>query len=798
VMLNAEIKKWNMQNIFISTCRNFIRKPTTNLINLIGLAVSLALVIILSVYSYSELTTDNYHKYGDRVYLFADMYGQLHMPAILKDQIDLNIPEVESSVRMASTWETPVFQAGDREPITSDIVFADEDFFKLFTYQPVEGKLETSLMEPMTIVLTQTLARKLFGNEPALGKSVKLNNDKELTVSAVIFEPEANSSLSFSAITSTATRKIVLPEVGEFTEWGWCSFQTFILLKEGAKPDETAKKIIALFPKNDQEKFSKLKLNPFKKIYFSKFALGGTNYLHCGDKRKVMILAMVAALVLMIALVNFLNISSSQWMENLRQTGVLKVFGAGKTTILKNILSEASILFLMSLFLAILLVRTIFPFISSFTGIQFNTHLLYKPSFLMVSIAVTFFLSMVFSIIPALRISTSKAVDNLKKTVVPGSLNSIFRSILVTTQFVIAIVLIAFTILVQKQINFGSSNLGFYQKNIIGIKLTPQLNEKKEVLKKLLQDEPTVSKISFTQYYPGNMLSNWRTNQEINGVRKELSFDLFNADANFSSLIGLQLTQGRLFSEDLATDKHKMIVNEGFLRENKIDNPIGAKFMMGFSMDSGLSEIIGVVKDFHYKAVNQPIIALVIQNEPDASYCLVKLQTNDFTSLHNTIQDIKKATTDLSPSFPVEISFFDQAIENMYQSELQFRRTFSLFSGSAIVICCMGILAMSLLACQRRIKEIGIRKVNGATIAEVLTMLNKDFVKWVAVALVVATPIAYYAMNKWLESYAYKTDLSWWIFALAGVMALGIALLTVSWQSWRAATMNPVEALRYE
>jgi putative ABC transport system permease protein len=318
------------------------------------------------------------------------------------------------------------------------------------------------------------------------------------------------------------------------------------------------------------------------------------------------------------------------------------------------------------------------------------------------------------------------------------------------------------------------------------------------VLKKLLQDKSNVEKVSFTKYFPGSTVSNWSTIQEINGVKKELSFDIFNADANFFSMRGLQLTQGRLYSEDLATDQHKMVVNESFLRENKVDNPIGAKFVMGFGMNTGPSEIIGVVKDFHYKAVNLPIAALIIQNEPEVSHCLVKLQTNDFNSLHTTIQDIKAATTKLSPSFPVEITFFDQAIESMYQSELQYRRTFSLFASCAIVICCMGILALSLFACQRRIKEIGIRKVNGARISEVMIMLNRDFIKWVAIAFVIATPIAWFAMNKWLESFAYKTDIRWWIFALAGLLALGIALLTVSWQSWRAATRNPVEALRYE
>ena len=789
-----------MQNIFKTTFRNFVRKPVTNLINLVGLAVSLALVIILSVYSYSELTTDNYHKNGNRLYLYADLNGRMYMPAILKDQIDLNIPEVESAVRLAGGWEAPVFQAGDRDPITSDMVFADEDFFKLFTYQAAEGNLETALKEPMTVVLTKPLAEKIFGQEPAVGKTLKLNNDKEMTVSAVINEPEANTSLSFSAISSTATRKIVQPNDGEFTNWGWSNFQMFILLKEGVKPDETAKKIVSLFPKDDpdQEGYSRLKLNAFRNVYFAKFSLYGNKYLRGGDKRKVMILLMVAALVLMIALVNFINISSSQWMEKIRQTGVLKVIGASKTTILKNALSEAFILFLMALFLAILIIQLLFPFISSYTGIRFNPQLLFSFSFLMVSIAGTFILCLIFSMIPALRISSSKAVDNLKKTVEPGTSSSILRGILVTTQFVIAIVLIAFTVLVQKQVNFGSNNLGFNQENIIGIKLTPQLNGKKEVLKKLLQEKPNIAQVSFTQYFPGKPMSHWGTQQNINGEKKEFSFDIFDADPAFFEMTGLQLSQGSFFSHDLATDKNKIVVNETFAREHKLSNPLGTKLVLGMAVDANPSEIIGVVKDFHYKSINEPIGSLLIQNQAHASYCLVNLNTKDFGALLNSIEQIKASTADLSPSFPVEIGFFDQAIENLYQSEIQFRRTFSLFAGCAIVICCLGILAMSLFACQRRIKEIGIRKVNGARVSEVMTMLNRDFVKWVAIAFIIATPIAYFAMSKWLESFAYKTELSWWIFALAGLLALGIALITVSWQSWRAATRNPVEALRYE
>jgi putative ABC transport system permease protein len=320
------------------------------------------------------------------------------------------------------------------------------------------------------------------------------------------------------------------------------------------------------------------------------------------------------------------------------------------------------------------------------------------------------------------------------------------------------------------------------------------MDQKKEVIKKLLLERPAISEVSFTQFFPGKDISQWEAQLNLNGEKKKLNFDTFSADAGFLQMMGLKLVSGRFYTNDFSSDKGKVVVNETFLRENNFTNPIGGTFIMG-KRDF---EIIGVVKDFHFKPVSQPIVPLIIRNESYASYCLVNLKTVNFKSLHNVIQDIKATASELSPSFPVEVSFFDQAVENMYQSEQQFRRTFSLFALCAIVICCLGILAMSMFACQRRIKEIGIRKVNGAKISEILSMLNKDFVKWVAIAFIIACPVAWYAMHSWLNNFAYKTELSWWIFGLAGIIALGIALLTVSWQSWRAATRNPVEALRYE
>jgi putative ABC transport system permease protein len=783
-----------MKYLFKTIIWNFTRKPVTNLINLFGLAISMTLIIILSVYCYSELNTDNFHKNGGRVYLYRLSEGSIYTPGILKEHIDINIPWVESTVRISGTWVDPVFQVENSEPITSDLIYADEEFFKLFTYTFIEGIPETALKEPMTVVITKRLADKLFGKEEAMGRVIKLNNSNSLTVSAVIEEPKASSCLSFSAVTSIATRKIVQYAAGEYTEWGWHDFQTFVLLKKETDPDETGREILSLFPENIQKDFNDISMTPLRKIYFSDFTLYGSSYLLSGDRKKVQILVLVAVLVLMIALINFINISSSQWQEKIKQTGIMKVVGAKRTQILRNMLAESFIFFLAALIIAVEIVNLISPFIHNYTGIHFSQKLIYSPGFIIVSLVSMLLLSVLFSIIPALKISSSNAVDNLKKRVEPEITRFSFRSIFVTMQFIIAIILIAFTLLIQKQVWFGNNNLGFNKKNILGIKLTEQLNQKKEVLRNLLLENPEISEVAFTQYYPGKDIFHRRAQLEQNGEAKQLDFDTFSAEASVLEMIGLQLVKGNFYTDSLSTDKGKVVVNETFLREHNLLNPIGSKINMG----NRIYEIVGVVKDFHYKPVNQSIASLVISNNSYVVYCLANVKTGNSGSIYSITEKIRTIASKLSPSFPVEVNYLDEAIQNMYLSELRFRRIFSLLAACAIVICSLGILAMSLFACQRRVKEIGIRKVNGAKISEILAMLNKDFVKWVLIAFAFSTPVAWYIMHKWLEDFAYKTELSWWIFALAGLIALGIALITVSWQSWRAATRNPVETLRYE
>ncbi|MCG6189811.1 ABC transporter permease [Maribellus maritimus] len=784
-----------MKNTIKLILRNLLRKPVTAGINLLGLSVSLALVIILSAYSYSEFTTDRFHKNHENIYLIQPGKNWFFTPAILKPTIEANVAGVKKSIRMRDKWNPPVYQVENEDPVESDLIFSDSNFFELFDYTVLEGDLKTALDAPMSVVLSKKLAMRLFADEPAVGKTVKLDNKHFLTVTAVLKEQPSNTLFLFNSIANIETMKRVQSDdERDFTTWGWNNYQTFLLLDDKVNPSSVQNQVIKLFPEEEKKEVVDLNLVPLDNIYFSAHD-DYLTFIKSGNKTQVILLSVVAFLILVVALVNFINISTTQWRDQIKQTGILKVIGAKRIEIMLKMLFETFLQFSFAFLVACLITTIVTPILAHETTITFNPQIIYSGEFLIISLVCIFVLSLFCSIVPAFRIASSETLINLKKKIVFKHTKTFGKGTLVSAQFVVAIILILFTILIQKQVDFGSSNLGMNQENIVGIELTDQLASKKDVLKDELLAQANIEEVIFTQYYPGKMNSGWGLELQQNSEKKQVEFRTFSADAGFFDIMGLQLLKGRFYSDNLETDKHKVIVNEQFCREYGITDPIGAIMPRYKGPDY---EIVGLVKNFHFRPVNEPIAPLVIRNDNYASIALIKLKTENFKALRNTFENIQSMAAELSPSFPVKVSFFSQAVEHLYQEEVKFRKAFTLFAVCAIVISCMGILAMSMFAAQNRIKEIGIRKVNGAKISEILTMLNKDFVRWVVIAFVVATPISYYSMNKWLENFAYKTNLSWWIFALAGVLVLGIALLTVSWQSWKAATQNPVEALRYE
>ncbi len=774
------------------TFRNIKNKPIVSFLNIIGLSVSLILVIILSTYCYSELTTDTQHIHGKNIYLVKTANG-INTPSVLKENIDLKVPEVKKTIRIVEAWKAPVFKTKNSIPVESNLIFSDPEFFKFFTYKAMEGNLKTALDNPYSIVITEKLKTQLFGKTPALGKTIKYNNKELLTVTAVVREPKENSFLKFNAVTSVQTKNAILPQEGELTEWGWSNRQSFVWLNNNVNISEVTSKIHNLYPKKQGQWVKSIHLCPLKDIYFGGFGNYGYSHFQQGDKNKVFILLLVAILILVIALVNFIHITSAQWSEQILKTGILKVNGASRFSIIKNLVIESFLLIFIAILIAIPGLIILSPVIQNYTGIIFNIRLLLSLQFIFIAFVVALSFSIVLSMIPGLKISSSNTVYNLKKSVTVKRTRSFAKGGMVSLQLIISVVLISFTLLVIKQIKFSSDNLVFNQNNSISIKLTDQI--KNDVLKEEINKIATVNKISFTEFYPGNEISNWGGCRfQLEGEEQKIGFSTFNADANFFDVMGLKLIIGKFYPNRLDSINNKVIVNEEFLKFYNIKNPVGGVIMMGQKK----YEITGVIQNFHYQSFETPIYPLVIINDEYCPYCIVHINTHNFETLDNSLNEIKNITSEMSPSFPVEISFLDEAVNHMYEKEVQFRRIFSLFSISAIIICALGILAMSIFAAQNRIKEIGIRKVNGAKATEVMHLLNKDIIKWVIVSFTIATPLAWFAMHKWLENFTYKTTLNWWLFALSGMITFGIALLTVSWQSWRAATMNPVEALRDE
>ncbi|MBN2745164.1 MAG: ABC transporter permease [Bacteroidales bacterium] len=763
--------------------RKLYRKPLNPLINIVGLSLSLATVIFLAAYSYSELTVDKFHKNGENIFLLTQSVEGAGMvdilPYVLKEEL-AGIPDVVSSIRVREQSKTS-YQVGTNSPAISDRRFVDDTFFDFFSYKAVYGDLRTALKNPMSLVLSSDEALKLFGNRNPVGEIVKMDDEHLLTVTAVVEKPKQKSSFYFKSIIPLASFYVLNPdEKLELTKWGSSYYQILIELRPESNISTIEKAVAALYP-NNLNKSEIVKCIPLANIY--------SDYIAPGSKINIIVLLSVAFLVLLIATINYLTLSFTQFTNKLKQTAIKSIIGANRWYLLRYYLLESFVIYILSLAVAYILLMVFTNPIKQYTDIDFNSDIFYSPLVILSVISICVALSLISTVIPAIKLNLKSILENVKSN--KSKQLSSSQGLLMVVQFSASIALIAFTFLINSQIKFGTSQVSFPKNQIVTIKLNPDLKKQIAVLKNELKQVANIEEFALSNYDEMTAVSDLNYfNITVNGQKRKVFCNNIDADGEFINIMKLKCVKGKLFKTDVGSDKGAIVVNEEFIRYNNLTEPIGLKIFG--------HEIIGVVEDFHFQDVNKPISPLLIWNQKNDINAYVKTNSTDFNSLQKVYKQTKIICANLSPNFPVEIDFFDNAVRKMYSKEIQFRNTFSLFSMIAIFICSIGILALSIYTSQSRIKEIGIRKVNGAKISEILELLNKDFVKWVVIAFVIATPIAWYAMNKWLESFAYKTTLRWWIFALAGLLALGIALLTVSFQSWKAATRNPVEALRYE
>ncbi len=794
-------------NILKINVRSFRKNGRLNLLNILSMAIGMTVAIIVLGYVYQEYKYDSQYENSSRIYRVLAQNDKNELSGAttygpLAQSIKSDFPEITDASRVSFYWGYLALTAGDKMFNENRAIFADPNFFTLFSFPLEKGDAIKCLSTPNSIVLSESTAKKYFGEKDPVGKQVKIGKDRLFTVQGVFSDFPGNSNFRGDII-------LPLESISKLTQvwiepsWNYPSdIHTFILAKNQIDGEAISTKISGYLTTRVEENPEKLVLQPLKKLHTEMQT--GWESVPQTNKSYLSLLAIVALIILAMSAVNFLLLHIGTASQRAINTGVKKVCGASKSIIfgdqIREILSYISVSVVISFFLvylynSILTVRFLFlPAIKEFD----LTLILYLTGIIMAFAILT-------SVIPAVIVSRQKTVrifkadqQTLRKQ--PEMINA-----LVVGQFTISVVLLTITTLFYKQVNFlEKHNPGFAREELITIPLNMPVDEglngnKFDAFAQELKKMQGIKNVTLAFSSPSDVQTS-ADNFHCDGMpeNKTVSMQWNSVYYDYFETLGLKIVEGRGFSHDFKNDmvdndskrKCAYVINQKAADEIGIANPLGKTL---HAYEEGT--IVGIVENFNFKSLHSEITPMCFNMNP-FYYNEIIVRMNP--GIPVVVNQIKTVWEEFVPEYPFEYSFVNDQLNKMYESESRLTASLNVFAGIGILIACMGLLALSTLAMQKRTKEIGIRKVNGAKVSEVMTMLNRDFVKRVVIAFVIATPIAYYIMNKWLENFAYKTTLSWWIFALAGLLALGIALLTVSWQSWKAATRNPVEALRYE
>ena len=676
---------------------------------------------------------------------------------------------------------------GDRSFEINRPVFVDPEFFDIFSFPLKTGRITDDFDTKNAVVLTEPLAVKLFGDKNPVGKTIKYCGKTDLTVMAVLKTLPANSSMNFELLLPFAS----FNDYNEFNlqSWDRLTYQTFVITDE--KPGILASRINKRIKEQFPDKKFTYKLLPLKDIHFSPNSEYDNIFRH-ESKATVYIFMIVAIAILIIAIINFLNLTIATSSLRIQESVTRKIVGASRIQLSLQFIFEAVFISLTASLFAVLFIELLFPVFNNLLNSPLNQSQIRQPWFYISLGVISLATGVLSGMYPALKFShtTEIAAKNSKSLQKPQAVK--WNNLLVIFQFATSIALIIATMFIVKQMRFVENRkLGFNQEQVLYLRLNDELIQQKNAILNKTERIPGIADASTCDFVPGQPYSQQTKTLHVDGKNRTLQIYHTRVSEDYLKTLGLEITRGRDFRKGSQADEPNFIVNEAFVKDYELTNPLGTE------MDGG--RIIGVIKDFNFNSLHQPVGPLTIRLA-NGSQTSMMIRT-DIAKSHGIsalISKIKDQIDEIVPGAYVEIKFLNDQIQHQYVKEKRAQKLLGYFSFFAILISCMGLLGLVVLTTNLRTKEIGIRKVNGAEVSEVMFMLNKDFIKWVIIAFIIATPIAWFAMHKWLENFAYKTTLSWWIFALAGILALGIALLTVSWQSWKAATRNPVEALRYE
>jgi putative ABC transport system permease protein len=793
--------------------RYIINQKKYSLVIILGLSVGLASSFLIYSYVYYEKSYDSFHQNGKDLYQVVvtarlegeDPYKSPYSYAPQGPVAMSEIPEVENYVRLLPMEKVVVSNNNNNMGTAftvGDYYYADETFFKLFSFPLAKGDPETVLKEPGAVVISSSLAMKLYGSEDPMGKIMKVDGQYHMTVTGVFKDIPDNTHMKFDLLFSLNTFPWIMNEVDA---WNNHSFFTYLLLKKGSDPRIVESKITTAYLRKNRavnQLNCNWKLQPVNEAYLNTSDFTSKpEALKFGDERMVYFLRIIALLILCIAWMNYINLITAKSTERVKEIGVRKTSGAGELHLIRQFFVESVLYNFAGMVIAAAIVALVFGWFTKTMSI--SSSVLGNSGFWVILVSVLLFgiiLPSGLSAISNLKISPFKPSFIVNKS---GSMSA-FRNGLVVLQFTIIIAFMAGVFVVNKQLRYiQSMDLGFEKEQVLvlnapRVDLGKQFENKLVTFREELLKQTGIKDVTASVSIPGERFGTGNGGPCIKGEQNPNTyFRVGRVYPNYLDFYGTKLLAGRNFSDNMQSDDQCIIINEEGVKE------FGLK-----SADEALQKrvvwngkevtIIGVTQSFHQQSLHiipEPMMLYTMLAQNNYNYIQVKLDTRN---LKESIANIEAKYKAIFPNNPCDYFFLDSYYDQQYRKDIAFQKLFSLFSVIAFIIGFAGLYGLTAFRILRCTKEIGIRKVNGARISEVLVMLNKDFVKWVGFAFLIATPIAWYAMHKWLENFAYKTEMSWWIFALAGFLALAIALLTVSWQSWRAATRNPVEALRYE
>lgn len=800
--------------------RNVRKNRAFAAINILGLAIGMATCLLISLFVRDELSYDRFHQNADRIYrvvlrgtLNGEQLREANVMPPVAQTLQSRFPEVEETVRLRGIG-FPRLTYGEKSFREDKVTYADSTLFRVFTLPLLKGDARTALTRPNTVVITQKTAQRYFGDEDPMGKVLTMDNGRAtFTVTGVMANVPRNSHFQFDLFASMAS----LPEANQ-TNWMQSNFFTYLLLPDGYDYRQLEAKLVPVVQTHmapplekvlgmSRAEFRKngtlvgLFLQPLTDIHLHSDLKPETDLEPGGDVRYVYLFGAIAVFMLLLACINFMNLSTAGAAKRAKEVGVRKVLGSAKSRLIGQFLTESALLTSLALVLAVGLVVALLPLFNSLAGKALTLNLTRTPWVLPGLIGFGLLVSLLAGSYPAFFLSSFRPISVLKSATV-GTGRSGLRSGLVVFQFLVSISLIIATTVVYQQLRYIQTiRLGYDKEQVLVLEGTGALGKNEAVFRRQLTQDSRVVNASVSGFLP-----NTRYNTGLIAMQPDRNdaqmtrMSWFGIDPYYLPTLGMTLAAGRNFAPNSRSDSAGVLINETAARlfgwsKSAIGRSLTHPAIDGSGADAQTYRVIGVVKDFHFRSLHERIAPAVMTLSDNAGSIIVKTRTADITGL---LSSIKSQWAAFGTEEPFTYSFLDESYRASYEAELKTSRILALFAGLTIFVACLGLFGLATFTAEQRTKEIGVRKVLGASVASIVQLLAKDFLKLVLIAMVIASPIAGYAMHRWLQEFAYRIDITWWVFAVAGLLAVGIALLTVSFQSIKAALMNPVKSLRSE